>query len=329
MSSRTLGTAEEAVAPDEAAVTAEFIKFLKAASLERQKKTPGEPVRRFNQGRGAGCVEAEFIVPPDLPARLRVGLFAHPRTYRAVIRFANGTSKDDSEKDIRGMSFSVFDVPGANLTPGQTRQDFVLNSHPVMVAPDTKEFLALLRANEAGRARAALYFLSHPKLLRIALASRRNHASHLQIDYWSTTPYLFGEGHAVKYLARPVDGASDDRTGKLPPTYLTDALRSHLEKREAAFDFMVQFQKDPEKMPIEDATIEWKSEAVGIARIRIPAQKIEGAARVQACEEMVFNPWHCLAEHRPLGGMNRARREIYTALSQFRLGATASASPVS
>jgi hypothetical protein len=77
-------------------------------------------------------------------------------------------------------------------------------------------------------------------------------------------------------------------------------------------------------MPIEDATVEWKSEAVPVARIRIPQQRIDGADRQQLCEQMVFNPWHCLAEHRPLGNMNRARREIYPALSQFRLGAATS-----
>jgi hypothetical protein len=33
---------------------------------------------------------------------------------------------------------------------------------------------------------------------------------------------------------------------------------------------------------------------------------------------MSFNPWHALPEHRPLGDMNRARREIYWAMSAFR-----------
>ena len=36
------------------------------------------------------------------------------------------------------------------------------------------------------------------------------------------------------------------------------------------------------------------------------------------CEQVAFNPWHCLAEHRPLGGMNRARRQIYEAMAQLR-----------
>lgn len=56
--------AEETVAPDEAAVTADFIAFLKAASLRRH---PSGVMPRFNQGRAAGCVDAEFTVPDGLP----------------------------------------------------------------------------------------------------------------------------------------------------------------------------------------------------------------------------------------------------------------------
>ena len=98
------------------------------------------------------------------------------------------------------MSISIADVPGENLTPGSRSQDFVLNSHPVMVAPDAREFLALLEANEAGGLRRVLYFASHPALARIGLAARQHPTCHLDIPYWSTTPYLFGSGRAVKYI---------------------------------------------------------------------------------------------------------------------------------
>ena len=56
----------------------------------------------------------------------------------------------DRERDIRGMSIQVANVVGENFTPGATTQDFVLNSHPVMLAGTTRDFLELLRANEAG-----------------------------------------------------------------------------------------------------------------------------------------------------------------------------------
>src|SRR5687767_10810127 len=86
MAPSTPGLAEEQVAPDEAAIIAEFIAFLKEASLRRH---PTGPIRRFNQGRHSACVAAEFSVRDGLAAEHRVGLFAEPRTYSAFIRFAN------------------------------------------------------------------------------------------------------------------------------------------------------------------------------------------------------------------------------------------------
>jgi hypothetical protein len=311
------GLAEEVIDPGEAEVTAAFIAFLEAASLRRH---PSGPVRRFNQGRAAGCVNAEFIVPADLPSALRVGLFAAAGSYRAFIRFANASTATDREKDVRGMSISIADVPGENLTPGSTSQDFVLNSHPVMVAPDTKEFMAFLEANESGGLRRILYFARHPALARIGLAARGHPSCHLDIPYWSTTPYLFGPGRAVKYIARP----ASDRTSPMPPQlsddYLGDALRRHLDTAEARFDFLLQFQTDADRMPIEDATVEWKEEDspyVAVASIRIPRQQV-AAPGTGPCEDVAFNPWHSLVEHRPLGSLNRARRAIYPALSEFR-----------
>ena len=101
-----------------------------------------------------------------LPTDHRVGLFAQARTYPAWIRFASASSETDRDRDVRGMSISLSGVAGENLTPGETRQDFVLNSHPVMVAANTKDFLELLKALDAGGLQAAFYFLSHPRSAR-------------------------------------------------------------------------------------------------------------------------------------------------------------------
>ena len=95
--------AEEVVGADEAAIAAAFVEFLKATS---SKHHPTGTVPRFNQGRAAGCVDAELIVPDGLPQDLRVGLFAHPRTYQARIRFANATSQSDTDRDVRGSWWS-------------------------------------------------------------------------------------------------------------------------------------------------------------------------------------------------------------------------------
>jgi hypothetical protein len=126
----TSDLARETVSPDEQSISTEFIAFLKAASAARH---PAGDMRRFNQARASGCAEAEFIVATGLPAELKVGLFQQPRSYSAWIRFANATSTSDREKDVRGMSIKVRGVRGENLTRGSDMQDFVLNSHPVMM----------------------------------------------------------------------------------------------------------------------------------------------------------------------------------------------------
>jgi hypothetical protein len=311
--------AEETIAPNEASVVADFIAFLKTTSLKRH---PTGIIPRFNQARAAGCVDAEFIVPDDLAPDVRVGLFAAPRTYRARIRFASASSQSDMERDVRGMSIQVADVPGENLTPGESHQDFILNSHPVMMVGRTRQFLELLRAVEAGGVQEALFFLAHPRAVSVAVASRQHTTSHLEIPYWSTTPYLFGAGRAVKYIARPSSTRTTSLPDPLTDNYLQERLTARLAREEAAFDFFVQFQTDSRKMPIEDASVEWSerdSPYRKVARVRIPAQTVGGAERAAACEQMAFNPWHALVDHRPLGDFNRARREIYRAMAAFRL----------
>lgn len=318
MSNKPRELAQEVIDPDEAVVAAEFIAFLKDASAARH---PTGVMPRFNQGRHSGCVDATLTVPDSLPADLRVGLFARPGRYPARIRFANAASTSDREKDLRGMSIQVS-VAGDNLTPGASTHDFVLNSHPVMMVGTTREFLELLRAVEAGGVRRVFYFLAHPGAARIALGARANPTSHLDITYWSTTPYLFGPGRAVKYIARPrTRGAATTLPNPLTDQYLRDALAARLADNDAEFDLMVQFQTDPAKMPIEDASVEWKEEDSpyrAVAQIVIPKQKLDEGDRGRFCEEAAFNPWHCLPEHRPLGNFNRARREIYHAMAAFR-----------
>lgn len=317
MSINTPALAEEVVGSDEAAVAAAFVEFLKTTST---KHHPSGTVPRFNQGRAAGCVDAEFVVPDGLPQDLRVGLFANPGSFKARIRFANATSQSDKERDVRGMSIKVSSVGGENLTPGASDHDFILNSHPVMMVGHTRTFLDLLKAVEQGGAAEGLFFVTHPHAAAVALASRQHATSHLEIPYWSTTPYLFGPGRAVKYSVRPSSTRKTPLPNPLTDDYLRERLVAHLAREEARFNFLVQFQTDARKMPIEDAGVEWREEESpfrSVAEIRIPVQTLESASGA-SCEQLSFNPWHALADHRPLGDFNRARRSIYDAMAAFR-----------
>ncbi len=285
MPSSTIKT-EDTVSPDEAALTTEFVEFLKTASAKRY---PSGTMKRFNQGRQTAFVQADFIVPEGLPEAHRVGLFASPRTYPAWIRFANAASDSDKERDIRGMSIQVTNVDGENLTPGAGTQDFVLNSHPVMIAGTTRDFLELLRANEAGGVRRIVYFVTHLNSARIGAAARQNPSSHLDIQYWSTTPYQFGPNRVVKYAVRPTSRRTSRKPETLSDTYLADNMRAHLDQEEATFDFLIQFHVDDRRTPIEDASVEWQ-----IAGLAVPPgwNHSHPAAAVRRCRS-------------PDGGANR------------------------
>jgi hypothetical protein len=39
---------------------------------------------------------------------------------------------------------------------------------------------------------------------------------------------------------------------------------------------------------------------------------------MEFARKLSYNPWHTIAEHRPLGNQSRARRQMYFALSELR-----------
>jgi hypothetical protein len=102
--------------------------------------------------------------------------------------------------------------------------------------------------------------------------------------------------------------------------YLREALKSRLDKGPASFDFMVQVRDDPKKMPIENPQVAWRKQGSfrKVATIEIPMQTFDTPQRREFGDNLSFNPWRCLPEHRPLGGISRARRQVYRALSAFR-----------
>jgi len=52
--------------------------------------------------------------------------------------------------------------------------------------------------------------------------------------------------------------------------------------------------------------------------MHIPQQRFDSAARFEFARRLNMNPWHGVAEHRPLGNQSRARLRMYYELSRFR-----------
>lgn len=314
--------AQENPPPGEAAYINDLAERLKAKII---KDNAGGIMRRDAHPKMHGVVKAEFIVEPDLPEALRVGVFKQPATYPAWIRFSNqdGTINPDIDKDIRGMAIKLMGVPGEKLLEhekDEQTQDFIVISTNVFVTKDVQEFDGLIKALTGSVLAKIVFFLTHWRVVWNLLQSMKTFANPLQIRYFSTTPYLFGNT-AAKYSAIPVVDAPDAIPANPSADFLRDAMISQLARGEARFDFAVQLQTDAATMPIEDPGKAWPEDASPfrkVATIRIFQQSFDSAAQREFGENLSYTPWHSLPEHRPLGGINRARKVVYRAISIFR-----------
>jgi hypothetical protein len=112
------------------------------------------------------------------------------------------------------------------------------------------------------------------------------------------------------------------------------AMARTLERGVASFDICAQ-QRTSDSMPIEDPTVSWsekQSPYRKVATLRIFQQpvaqedsKSAGPGYQRAAEAMgtigehlSFSPWHGLKAHEPLGGINRARRDVYHTIAALR-----------
>ena len=313
--------AQEAVPPGEERYTNDLLARLKAKLVE---DNPAGIMRRDAHPKMHGVVKAEFIVEPNLPPQMRIGMFSEAKTYPAWIRFSNGaqTIKADIGRDIRGMAIKVMDVPGEKileLERNERTHDFILASTSFFMK-DVATVDAFAKATTGSIVTKIGFGLTHWRVLWMAYKSFRKFANPLQIRYFSCTPYLFGN-QAVKYSALAPFAAPDPIPDPPSDDYLRLAMTSQLKDSEVLFDFAVQFRTDSDAMPIEDSGREW-SESMSpfrkVATIRILRQDCDSDEQRRFGENLSFTPWHSLPEHRPLGGINRARRVIYEAISTFR-----------
>ncbi|NJM80198.1 MAG: hypothetical protein HC854_12320 [Flavobacterium sp.] len=125
----------------------------------------------------------------------------------------------------------------------------------------------------------------------------------------------------VKYKIVPTSITSSVLPDVLTDDYLTTNMSNHLKKENATFDFFIQFYVSEETTPIENAGMEWKLEVspfIKVAEIEIPKQTFTTKERYDLAEQLSFSPANALQSHKPIGGINRARIEIYKALSKYR-----------
>jgi hypothetical protein len=316
---------EEIVAPDEQANTQAIIESMSRFTKRQYKHSIAQ---RAGNTKTYGIVQAEFEVLGDLPPHLSKGVFAAPRKWPAWIRFGGPGPywpPDVKDAGILSIGIKLMGVPGEKFLPDEKEtQDFLGITCPTFTTPNVHENLKLQRAILA---RTPVFYFLNPfdshylDALMQGLYARMN-TSPLEVRYWSCVPYLLGEKQAVKFSVKPRPSTKTKIPFNPPFDWLRQAMAATLAERDWEFDFLLQTQADPGRQPIEDASIEWQEDLspfVPVARILISKQIFDTPERTLMAREFSFNPWHAIAEHRPLGNQNRARKAIYRELSQLRM----------
>ncbi|TMH02941.1 MAG: catalase family protein [Betaproteobacteria bacterium] len=302
------------------------------ASFQTQMRNLWRPggFERGGNTKTHGIVRGEFIVHDGLPANLRHGIYAKPHTYRAWVRFSGPgpyITPDIDDVGFMSISIKLMGVPGPKL---MDEEKFTLDmfgvSTPTFVTPDTKANAQL--QIESVKNASIFYFLNFHRshVLDFIMQSLwiKTQSSPFEAPYFSCVPYLLGEGQAMQYSVWPKT-TKRTRIPRLPfrppDDYLRDAMVATLAEEDVEFDIRLQLQTDPHLMPIENNAVLWPeklSPRISAATLRIPRQKFNSPAQMEFAKRLSYNPWHCIAEHRPLGNQSRARRRMYWELSKLR-----------
>lgn len=273
-----------------------------------------------------GVAGGTFTVRPGLPEELRVGVFAGT-SYPAWVRFSSDTLPSVPDLGTTcGIGLKLFGVPGPKLLePDQdsVTHDFLLQNHDVFFVDTARD---MCEFTEAGVVQGDYgpYLAAHPQTARVLGEMRKLVGSVLTTNYWSVLPYAFGPDRHAKYKLVPagpwvepsVPGLSTD-----DPGYLRRDLRKRLLDDEATFHFHVQLRTDPDRMPLDAATVRWSESAsppVHVATLTLPRQDIDADGQAEYGENLSYNPWHALAEHAPEGSIALARKAAYQGAAKLR-----------
>jgi hypothetical protein len=322
-----LKLAEEKFFPDETAYLDSIID-----SFHKQLMLLWKPgaFERGGNTKTHGIVRGEFIVHDNLPTEFRHGVYAEPRTYRAWVRFSGPgpyITPDIDDVGFMSISIKLMGVPGPKLMEEEKfTQDMTAVSTPTFVTPDTVANAQLQL--ESLKNAQIFYFLNlhRPHVLDFIMQALwlKTQSSPLEAPYFSCVPYLLGEGQAMQFSVWP---KSNQRTPiprlplRPPDDYLRNAMVDSLANGDVEFDIRLQRQTDSHLMPLENNAVLWPeslSPRVSAATLRLRRQTFNTPAQLNFARQLSYNPWHSIAEHRPLGNQNRARRRMYDTLSKLR-----------
>lgn len=271
-----------------------------------------------------GIAAAEFKIRDDLPEKLRVGLFSNlGKSYPTWVRFSSDTTPTNTDfKSTLGIGIKLFDVEGKKIlgNPDASTFDFLMQNFDAFFVDTAKDMCEFTKAGVVDGDYDP-YLKAHPKTSELLDAMAKPVASVLASAYWSGLPFQFGPNEYVKYKLEPVFYLDPPNHSPNDPSYLANDLISRLKVSEARFRFMIQLRTDPERMPLDEATVVWPEDLslpIHVADIIIPIQDISARGQAEYGENLAMNIWRVTAEHAPVGSIADARRVVYAASAELR-----------
>lgn len=285
-------------------------------------------------------VKGTLTLDPDLPGELARGIASienASKPHNVAIRFANEPSflQDDRAPGPRGCGMKVFDVTGKFLSPEGEKshtQDFTFNNAPLLELTDLPTTVEIFHIRER-------HFRNpeniEPELkkrsdknLQLAPAQLPNQ-HFLSYTMYSQSAYRWGP-YIAKYALFPTGEyqAALEKSHKITddssPEQHSKWLKEWFEgTKDATYDLRVQLCQSLRQQPVEDCSVPWDETAFPyrtIGQVVLPpGQDVFSAERRVFWDDgMKLNVWYGLEEHRPLGSVNRLRKELYHRSQDFR-----------
>ena len=308
---------------------------------------------RDAHAKGYGLVRAEVEILDGLAPEYAQGIYALPGRHEALIRFSNGSPHAGADASlgsvVMGMGLKLFGIDGQTLLedePDSHTFDYALINAPIFFCNTVEHYMFIQRLFLSApdyfrRGKQGVHQFLHDWVtgmgtlapedwawdeLGAFLSLKRVQPVNLLLStYWTMGAVRHGE-YVAKVRVAPVKEAAEKVARRhLDPTSASEVFRpalvAELKERPYEFDLQVQLCVDLEKMPVEDVTVEWPealSPFVTVAKVRLPQQDISGDDLQEQMDATSITPWRVTAEHRPLGNIMRARKEVYRQASILR-----------
>lgn len=299
---------------------------------------------RAVHAKGHALLRGQLRVPGGLDADYAQGLFARAADYPVLVRVSSPPAEQlpDSVSTPRALAIKVLGVQGERAPGGGEAhtQDFLMVNGPAFSAPGPAAFLRAARLLAATTERMPRTKKAISATLRgtgALLESLGGESARLKgmggeprehplgETFFTQVPFLYGSCMAKFSLAPRSPALLALENAALPDgdDAQREAIATFFRELDAPveWDLRAQLCRDLERMPIEDPTVEWP-EALSpwqtVARLVVPPQDAWSESAQADEDSLAFSPWHALAAHRPLGGINRARRQVMEVSRRFR-----------